>query len=323
VFAKPQLTVATKLDALDEPERLERLEAHVRALDLPFYRVSAVTGDGLPILLEAMWQAIEAGRPPATGGRGDAGRHPARGHPTRGRRQPEPVGAGHARTRVTRLDTAGDDGRDVRSHPLRPPRRGRGGAQQPVARRDMAAAVARPAAPAGRPAGICVPPLRAGGVGGLRSCRAWTACDLELRRQGPSYTVATLQEVHRMGWQPSQIFFIIGADAFADIAAWHAFPGVLEAANFAVVGRAGTAPDDIIPRLPAVAARAALRAISRNMSAIRRSLPSRDARATSRRRSSASGCAGPAHRRSVPAAVERHIMANRLYGSVGPLHAEQ
>jgi GTP-binding protein len=62
VFAKPQLTVATKLDALDEPERLERLEAHVRALDLPFYQVSAVTGDGLPALLEAMWRAIAAGR---------------------------------------------------------------------------------------------------------------------------------------------------------------------------------------------------------------------------------------------------------------------
>jgi len=65
VFAKPQLTVATKLDALDEPERLERLEAHVRALELPFYRVSAVTGEGLPALLEAMWQAIAAGRPAA------------------------------------------------------------------------------------------------------------------------------------------------------------------------------------------------------------------------------------------------------------------
>jgi len=62
VFAKPQLTVATKLDALDEPERLERLEAHVRALGLPFYRVSAVTGDGLPLLLEAVWQEVAAGR---------------------------------------------------------------------------------------------------------------------------------------------------------------------------------------------------------------------------------------------------------------------
>jgi GTP-binding protein len=62
VFAKPQLTVATKLDALDEPERLERLEAHVRNLGQPFFRVSAVTGEGLPPLLEAMWQAIDAGR---------------------------------------------------------------------------------------------------------------------------------------------------------------------------------------------------------------------------------------------------------------------
>ena len=62
VFAKPQITVATKLDALDEPERLERLEAHVAALELPFYRISAVTGDGLRPLLEALWQAIVAER---------------------------------------------------------------------------------------------------------------------------------------------------------------------------------------------------------------------------------------------------------------------
>jgi len=62
VFAKPQITVATKLDALDEPERLQQLEAHVAALGLPFYRISAVTGDGLKPLLEALWQAIVAER---------------------------------------------------------------------------------------------------------------------------------------------------------------------------------------------------------------------------------------------------------------------
>ena len=62
VFAKPQLTVATKLDALDEPERLERLAAHVASLGLPFMRISAVTGEGLPALLEALWQIIEANR---------------------------------------------------------------------------------------------------------------------------------------------------------------------------------------------------------------------------------------------------------------------
>ena len=62
VFAKPQLTIATKLDALDEPERLERLQAHVTSLGLPLMQISAVTGDGLPALLEAVWQVIEAHR---------------------------------------------------------------------------------------------------------------------------------------------------------------------------------------------------------------------------------------------------------------------
>ncbi len=62
VFGKPQVTVASKIDALDEPDRLERLEAHVASLGLPFMRISAVTGEGLPALLEAMWRVIEATR---------------------------------------------------------------------------------------------------------------------------------------------------------------------------------------------------------------------------------------------------------------------
>ena len=62
VFAKPQLTVASKIDALDEPERLARLEGHVTALGLPFMQISAVTGEGLPALLEAVWHIIETNR---------------------------------------------------------------------------------------------------------------------------------------------------------------------------------------------------------------------------------------------------------------------
>ena len=63
VFAKPQITVATKLDALDEPERLRRLEAHVKRKKLKLLTISAVTGDGLPALLEAMWKAIAGAEP--------------------------------------------------------------------------------------------------------------------------------------------------------------------------------------------------------------------------------------------------------------------
>ena len=155
-------------------------------------------------------------------------------------------------------------------------------------------------------------------------CAGLTACDIELRRDGPSYTVTTLQELHQLGWQPSQIFFILGADAFDDITTWRAFPDVLEAANFAVVGRAGTAPADIIPRLPALVTRLAPQGYQPQHE--------RDTKifaVAGRTRDVSSSLIRERLRQGqriddlVPAAVERHIMANRLYGSVGPLHAEQ
>jgi GTP-binding protein len=60
--AKPMLVAANKLDALDEPERLGRLEQHVASLGLPFFRISGVTGAGVPQLLEAAWPVIAQAR---------------------------------------------------------------------------------------------------------------------------------------------------------------------------------------------------------------------------------------------------------------------
>jgi GTPase len=62
MLAKPQIVVATKIDALDDPDRLARLEAHVAARGLPFARISAVTGAGVAELLEAAWPPIAEGR---------------------------------------------------------------------------------------------------------------------------------------------------------------------------------------------------------------------------------------------------------------------
>src|SRR5687767_388408 len=45
----------------------------------------------------------------------------------------------------------------------------------------------------------------------------WRVSDAEVRRQGASYTIDTLRALHAEGCHPSQIFFIIGADAFAEI----------------------------------------------------------------------------------------------------------
>lgn len=59
---KPVLVVANKIDALDEPARLESLRAHLQRLGLPFYPVSAATGEGVAPLLEAMWREVAAAR---------------------------------------------------------------------------------------------------------------------------------------------------------------------------------------------------------------------------------------------------------------------
>ncbi len=63
---KPVVAAANKIDALDEPERLERLKAHLHTLGVPLYPISAATGAGLDALLEAIWKAVAASRERAT-----------------------------------------------------------------------------------------------------------------------------------------------------------------------------------------------------------------------------------------------------------------
>jgi GTP-binding protein len=55
---KPVIAVANKIDALDDPSRLERLAAHLQGKQIPLYAVSAVTGEGVPPLLEAVWSQV-------------------------------------------------------------------------------------------------------------------------------------------------------------------------------------------------------------------------------------------------------------------------
>ncbi|OFW07286.1 MAG: nicotinate (nicotinamide) nucleotide adenylyltransferase [Acidobacteria bacterium RIFCSPLOWO2_02_FULL_67_36] len=82
------------------------------------------------------------------------------------------------------------------------------------------------------------------------------ASDIELCAPGPSYTIDTLIRFRdRTGLAASQIFFITGADAFAEIETWHRFPEVLELAHFVVVSRPGFPVDGLHRALPSLAAR--------------------------------------------------------------------
>ena len=51
-----------------------------------------------------------------------------------------------------------------------------------------------------------------------------------------SYSIDTLERVRAMGEEP---YFIIGADAFADIASWHRWRDLIRIAQFIVVTRPG------------------------------------------------------------------------------------
>jgi GTPase len=66
VASKPQIVVANKIDALDDPSRLERLERYVARQKLPLFRISGVTGEGVDQLLAATWRQLGTARSAAS-----------------------------------------------------------------------------------------------------------------------------------------------------------------------------------------------------------------------------------------------------------------
>jgi nicotinate (nicotinamide) nucleotide adenylyltransferase len=83
----------------------------------------------------------------------------------------------------------------------------------------------------------------------------WRATDLELRSPEPSYTGPTLQRFQERGYEPPELFFLIGGDAFAEIALWKDYPRILDDTNFVVVSRPGCRVPEMRDRLPNLAPR--------------------------------------------------------------------
>ncbi len=83
----------------------------------------------------------------------------------------------------------------------------------------------------------------------------WGLSDLELRTDALSYTATTLRRFHARGYPATELFFLIGADAFADIGAWKDYPQILDAAHFVIVSRPGCPAAGLRQRLPLLARR--------------------------------------------------------------------
>lgn len=122
---------------------------------------------------------------------------------------------------------------------------------------------------------------------------------IEIERQGPSYTVDTLEAFAQTG--VGELFFIIGADAVAELYRWYAAARVIALAQIVAVARPGAVfdPQLLEQRLPGVGKR--LTSLAG---------PALDISSTSLRQRVA---AGKPIRYQTPQAVVEYIEQHRLY----------
>ena len=66
---------------------------------------------------------------------------------------------------------------------------------------------------------------------------------VDVDRDGPTYTIDTLRDLHRQR-PDTDLFFITGADALAQILTWHDAEAIFELAHFVGCTRPGTTIDD-------------------------------------------------------------------------------
>ena len=229
---KPVLAAANKIDALDDPARLERVAGASRQARHP--ALHDVGGDRRRGRRRSSKPCGSRSRPRASATR----RQP----PPLRRRRPTPS-LRSARSLNERRRSSRPARRHARS-------RFTWDISKPRKRRAAALGLDRVIVLPSR-----VPPHRALAAGRVRYHRfAMSALavngvdgldgdDLELCAPGPSYTADTLTRFReRFGLEPSQVFFITGADAFAEIATWHRYPEVLDLAHFVVVSRPASRP---------------------------------------------------------------------------------
>jgi nicotinate-nucleotide adenylyltransferase len=143
----------------------------------------------------------------------------------------------------------------------------------------------------------------------------WRASDLELKAGEQSFTIDTLGRFHEEGYRPSELFFVVGADAFLEIETWRDFPALLDQAHFAVVSRPGFPVDVLAGRLPSLARR--MRRAPFGIAADRPLIFLIDARTTD---ASSTGirrrlAAGESIAGLVPPSVQQHIEQHGLYRS--------
>jgi nicotinate-nucleotide adenylyltransferase len=73
--------------------------------------------------------------------------------------------------------------------------------------------------------------------------------DVESRRKGPSFTIDTVRHFRQAFPAGTELFLLLGADAFFDIDSWHAWQELLDEVSLAVMTRPGRRGDDFAATL--------------------------------------------------------------------------
>ncbi len=138
----------------------------------------------------------------------------------------------------------------------------------------------------------------------IRGDERFEVSDLEISRDGPSYTVDTLEELHSSA-PDHELFLIVGGDIAAGLPDWHEPERVLSLATLAVAKRRGTSRGAVDDALGALRGGERTQFFRMPRIAISSTMLRDRARA------------GQSIRYYVPAAVELYITHHRLYAGVG------
>jgi nicotinate-nucleotide adenylyltransferase len=76
---------------------------------------------------------------------------------------------------------------------------------------------------------------------------AFRACDIELRREGPSYSIDTVRELLDRSEGTWDIHFLIGADSLAELPTWYDVAELARLCRFVVFRRPGDDLGDLEP----------------------------------------------------------------------------
>ncbi|MCH2463679.1 MAG: nicotinate-nucleotide adenylyltransferase [Gemmatimonadetes bacterium] len=123
-----------------------------------------------------------------------------------------------------------------------------------------------------------------------------SASNIELLREGPSYTVDTLRALRSEHPEAAPVL-IMGSDQFAELAEWHEAEEVVQFADVCVLPRGGVELDSVRPRLSVVWCAADVASIDVSSSGIRKRVRE-----------------GRPYRHLVPEAVAEIIEREDLYG---------